>query len=103
MPGANAWANRVTLPGNARLGVLRHANDRVDPGSHSERRVLRYVDLSTDNVALHQREHERCAGLHEAAGVDIPLSDSAIKRRDHALIRLLLLKHTYQGLLSGDV
>ena len=78
-------------------------NDRVDPGCHSERRVLRHVDLGTDNVALHQREHERCAGLHEAARVDVPLSDNAIKRRDHALIRLLLLKHAYQGLLSRDV
>src|SRR5262245_29595322 len=83
--------------------ILRHMNHRVDSGSHSERRVLRYIDLGTDDIALHQREHECRAGLHEAASVDVPLSNDAIKGRDHALVGLLLTKDADQGLLSRDV
>ena len=104
VPGANAWAKRVTLPGNVRSGILGHANDRFDSAAHSERRVLRHIDLGADDVALHQREHERVgAGLHEAAHVDVALGDDAVKRRDHALVGLLLIEDPDQRLLSRDV
>ena len=52
---------------------------------------------------MHQREHERGAGLHEAPCIDIPLGDDAVEWRDHALVGLLLTKHADQGLLSRDV
>jgi len=103
VPGASAFAKRVTLPGKGAIRYLGHANHRVNSWSNSECRILRHVDLSADDVALHQCEHERAAGLHEAAGIDVPLGDDAIERRDDAQVVPLLVEDPDQGLLSRDV
>jgi hypothetical protein len=51
--------------------------------------VLRHKHLGSDDLALHDREHERAGGrigLHQTADINIALGDNAFKRGDDALI-----------------
>ena len=106
VPGCSASAVRVTLPGKVRSGDFGNVHDGIDSRAQSERLLLRHVDLGPDHVALHDGEHERAAGrigLHQAADVDIALSDDAVERGNNALIGLLLIEHLKQGLLRRHI
>ena len=68
-----------------------NAHHGVDPGSQPEDLILRHIDLGSNDIALHDGEHERAAGrigLHEATDVDVALGDDAVERSDDALIML---------------
>jgi hypothetical protein len=52
---------------------------------------------------VHQCEHEGRSGLHQAAVVDIALSDHAFERRHDALVRLLLFEYSNLSFLGGNI
>ena len=79
---------------------------RIYARLQSEGFVLRHVHLGTNDVALHEGEHESACGrvgLHQAADIDIALGDDAVEWRHDALIYLLLMQHLQLGLLGRDV
>jgi hypothetical protein len=80
--------------------------DGLDAGRHSEGQILRYEYLRTNDVALHDAEHECCTrgvGLDQAAYVDIALGNDAVKWSDYTLIGLLLAQDLQLTLLRRDV
>ena len=103
LPGCNAVAMRVTLPGKVAIRNLGDADHRIDAGPKPERLVLRNEHLGADHVGVHQREHEGRSGLHQAAVVDVALGDHAVERRDDALVGLLLLEYPNLGFLGGNI
>src|SRR5208282_6739584 len=80
-----------------------HPDDRLDSRLYTERSILRNIDPGADDVALHQREHECGAGLHEAANINASLGDDAVERGYDALVSLILIEYPDKILLSRNI
>ena len=78
----------------------------ADAFLQAEGLVLRHIELDAKHIVVHQGEHiSACVGvgLHQAAHIDVALSDVTVKRSNHGLIDLLLVQNLDLGLLRLDV
>ena len=90
LPGCNAVAIRVTLPGKPRSGISGTRTTASTPGPSPKAwswGTNTWVRITSGCISVNMKS----TGCHQTAVVDVALCDHTVEWRHHALVGLLLL------------